>query len=190
MSSGKKKHPVTRNENASGEVKDVAETEDLESIKAALEEAKQNADKYLANWQRSEADFINYKRRSEQERADLASFANANLMTALLPVVDDLERALENATDDIDIASWIDGIRLIYRKLKAALEEHGLSEIAAEGKEFDPNLHEAVMCVEGKEGIVCGEIQRGYRLRERLLRPSMVAVGKEEGGSKSGEGHE
>ena len=188
MTSGKKKQPAAGSEKVSGEVEDVAVTEDLESIKAALEEAKQNADKYLANWQRSEADFINYKRRSEQERADMASFANATLMTALLPVVDDLERALENAEDDTDISSWIDGIRLIYRKLKTALEEHGLSEIEAEGKEFDPNLHEAVMCVEGKEGTVCGEIQRGYKLRERLLRPSMVAVGKEEGDPESGEG--
>jgi len=190
LASGKKKHPVTGSENASGEVKDVAGTENLEAMKAELAEVKQNAEKYLANWQRSEADLINYKRRSEQERAELASFANANLMAALLPVVDDLERALENATDDTDIASWVDGVRLIYRKLKTALEEHGLSEIKAEGKKFDPNVHEAVMCVEGEEGMVCEEIQRGYRLRDRLLRPAMVTVGKEGEGSESGGGQE
>jgi len=190
LTSGKKKHPVTGSENASGETEDIAAIEDLESIKAALEEAKQNAEKYLANWQRSEADFINYKRRIEQERAEMASFANANLMAALLPVVDDLERALESVTDETDITSWIDGIRLIYRKLKTALEDHGLSEIIAEGKEFDPNIHEAVMCVEGEEGIVCEEIQRGYKLRDRLLRPAMVTVGKEGEGSEPGEGRE
>ena len=160
---------------------EVEEAEDLESLKEALEEAKEKAEKYLANWQRAEADFINYKRRSEQERADMAAFANAALITDLLPVLDDLERALENASDDLDTPTWVDGIRLIYRKLKAVLEDRGLLEIEAEGKDFDPNLHEAVMCVEGEEGKVCEEIQKGYKLRDRLLRPAKVKVGKEEG---------
>ena len=158
---------------------EVEEAEDLESLKKALEEAKEKAEKHLANWQRAEADLINYKRRSEQERAEMASFANATLITDLLPALDDLERALENASDDFDGPAWVDGIRLIYRKLKAVLEDQGLLEIEAEGKEFDPNLHEAVMCVQGEEGKVCEEIQKGYKLRDRLLRPAKVKVGKE-----------
>jgi molecular chaperone GrpE len=156
------------------------EVEDPESLKKALEEAKEKADKYLANWQRAEADFINYKRRSEQERTETASFANATLITDLLPVLDDLERGLENVSDDFDRPTWVEGIRLIYRKLKAVLEDQGLLEIEAEGKEFDPNLHEAVMCVKGEEGQVCEQIQKGYKLRDRLLRPAKVKVGKEE----------
>jgi len=160
---------------------EVEGAEDLASLKKALEEAKEKAEKYLVNWQRAEADFVNYKRRSEQERAEMASFANATLITDLLPVLDDLERALENASDDFDGPAWVDGIRLIYCKLKAVLEDQGLLEVEAEGKEFDPNLHEAVMCVEGEEGKVCEEIQKGYKIGDRLLRPAKVKVGKEGG---------
>jgi molecular chaperone GrpE len=162
-----------------GQVQDTEQAEDIESIKRFLEEAKEQAEKYLANWQRSEADFINYKRRNEQERAELANFAKAGLMTNLLPVLDDFERALDNISDNSDVATWIEGIKLIHRKLKTVLEDHGLAEIEAEGEVFDPNFHEAVMCVEGEEGKVCEEIQRGYKMHDRLLRPSMVAVGKE-----------
>jgi molecular chaperone GrpE len=162
-----------------GRVQEAQQAEDTESIKKSLEEVKEQAEKYLANWQRSEADFINYKRRNEQERAELASFAKADLMTNLLPVLDDFERALDNISDNSDVATWIEGIKLIYRKLKTVLEDHGLAEIEAEGEVFDPNFHEAVMCVEGEEGKVCEEIQRGYKMHDRLLRPSMVAVGKE-----------
>lgn len=162
--------------------------DETESLRKALGEEKEKAEKYLANWQRAEADFINYKKRNEQERAELASFANASLITDLLPVLDDLERALGNVPDGLDGVAWVDGVGLIYRKLKAVLEDRGLSEIEAEGKEFDPNFHEAVACVEGEEGRICGELQKGYRLRDRLLRPSRVTVGKEEEGSESLEG--
>lgn len=155
--------------------------EDHRAIKRALKEAQESAERYLANWQRAEADFANYKRRNEHERAESAHFANANLISALLPVVDDLERALEVAAADSSAATWVEGVQLIYRKLRSVLEDHGLTEIEAEGKEFDPNLHEAVMCVEGEDGIVCEEIQKGYTIRDRLLRPSMVKVGKEGG---------
>ena len=134
---------------------------------------------YLASWQRAQADFVNYKRRVEQEREEATKFTNATLVLNLLPVLDDLERALDNVSMELDGLTWVEGIRLIYRKLKTLLEDRGLSEIEAEGREFDPNIHEAVMCVEGEEGKVCEEIQKGYRLRDRLLRPSMVKVGKE-----------
>ena len=109
----------------------------------------------------------------------MAGLANAALIADLLPILDDFERALGNASEDLDGPAWAEGVRLIYRKLKTLLEDRGLSEIEAEGREFDPNIHEAVMCVEGEEGKVCEEIQKGYRLRDRLLRPSMVKVGKE-----------
>jgi len=163
----------------STDVQEAEQTDDIEYARKALEELKEQAEKYLSNWQRAEADFSNYKKRNEQERAELISYANANLMKDLLPALDDFERALDNVPDDLDTAAWVEGIKLVYRKLKTALQDHGLAEIEAEGKAFDPNFHEAVMCVEGDEGKVCEEIQRGYKLRDRLLRPSMVAVGKE-----------
>jgi molecular chaperone GrpE len=158
-----------------------------ESVQKALQEALEKADRYLGNWQRAEADFANYKKRVEQERAEFAHFANASLISALLPVVDDFERALENAAADPEAGTWVEGVQLIYRKLRSVLEDHGLTEIEAEGSKFDPHLHEAVMCVEGEEGIVCEELQKGYRLRDRLLRPAMVKVGKEGNGQASGE---
>lgn len=168
----------------------VEEVEDLESVKKALEEEKEKAERYLANWQRSEADFINFKRRSEQERAEMADFANTALILDLLPILDDLERALGSMSDDFDGLTWVDGIRLISRKMKAVLEGRGLSVIEAEGEDFDPNLHEAVMCVDGEEGKVVEEIQKGYKIRDRVIRPTMVKVGKGEGSSESVEGRE
>jgi len=153
-------------------------SEDIESIVKALEEEKGKAEKYLANWQRAQADLVNYKRRSEQERAEVTNFANSTFILNLLPVLDDLARALAIIPEGLAESAWVEGIRHIYRKLKAVLEAQGLSEIEAEGKDFDPNFHEAVMAVEGDEGKVIEEIQKGYKLRERVLRPTMVKVGK------------
>ena len=158
---------------------DVAE-QDPESLRKALAEAKEQAEKYLANWQRAEADFVNYKRRSDQEKAEIANLANAALILDLLPVLDDLERALDNSSNDFDAEAWVEGIRLIYRKLKGVLEDRGLCCVECVGEDFDPNVHEAVMCVEGAEGKVCEEVQKGYKLKDRLLRPSKVTVGKEQ----------
>lgn len=153
--------------------------EDLESAKIALVDVRGKAEKYLANWQRAEADLINFKRRSEQERAEMANFANASLISGLLPVLDDLERALESQSNNTDESAFVSGVKLIYQKLKAVLGNWGLSEVEAEGKDFDPNIHEAVMCVAGEEGKVVEVLQKGYKLHERLLRPTMVKVGKE-----------
>jgi molecular chaperone GrpE len=162
------------------EAEDLAE-QDTESLRKALVEATEQAEKYLANWQRAEADFVNYKRRSEQEKAETVNLANAMLIQDLLPVLDDLERALENSSDDVGPGAWVEGIRLIHRKLKGVLEDRGLTCIECIGEDFDPSVHEAVMCVEGAEGKVCEEVQKGYKLKDRLLRPSKVTVGKEQG---------
>ena len=164
--------------------------ETVASLKKALAEEKSKSEDYLANWQRTQADFINFKRRTEQERGEVAKLANAALMLSLLPVLDDLERALDNVSDKLRGMTWVDGIELIYRKLKAVLEGQGLSEIKAVGETFDPNYHEAVMEVDGEEGKVIEEIQKGYKLNDRVLRPTMVKVGRGGGGSGgiSGEG--
>jgi molecular chaperone GrpE len=152
---------------------------DVDSLKKALEEEREKADRYLANWQRAEADLVNYKRRSEQDRAELATYANSTLILNMLPVMDDLERALESVPPELADEPWVDGIRLIYRKLRSVLEAEGLTVIECEGQDFDPNLHEAVMCVEGEEGKVVEEIQKGYKFCDRVLRPTMVKVGQE-----------
>jgi len=161
------------------------ETADAEVLKRALLEEKDQVERYLANWQRAQADFTNFKRRTEQERGELIKFANTAFVINLLPVIDDLERALEAVSTKLAGISWVDGIRLIYRKLMAVLEAQGVSEIEALGQDFDPNLHDAVMYGEGEEGKVVEELQKGYKLHERVIRPSMVKVGRREAATKS-----
>lgn len=152
--------------------------EDIESVTRALNEEKEKAEKYLANWQRAEADLINFKKRSEQEKAEITKFANAVLVMSLLPILDDFERALDNVSIKLAGFTWVDGIRLIQRKLQAVLESQGLSQIEALGSDFDPAVHEAVLSEEGEEGKVIEELQKGYKFHERVLRPAMVKVGK------------
>ena len=157
-----------------------AETKDegVASPQKVLAEEREKAEKYLANWQRTQADFVNFKRRTEQERAEVNNYANSALILNLLPVLDDLERALEHISEEAEGSAWVDGVKLIYKKLKTTLEAQGLAEIEAEGEDFDPNFHEAVMCVEGEDGKVIEEIQKGYKYRDRVIRPSKVKVGK------------
>ena len=143
-----------------------------------LARAREYATKYMANWQRAEADFQNYKRRTEQEREELRRFGNVSLIINLLPIIDDFERAFGSLDSHLVGLSWFDGIYLIYRKLNQLLENAGVRPIEAEGQPFDPRFHEAVAHVEGEEGKVISEVQRGYKLHDRVLRPAMVVVGK------------
>lgn len=168
-----------------GELAEVPEVQEpvgegIDSLKRALDEERAKAEGYLANWQRAQADFVNYKRRTEQERSEAVRFGNAALILGLLPVLDDLERALDSVPDGLAQDNWVDGISLIYRKFKAVLEEQGVSEIEALGEPFDPHFHEAMLFGEGEEGVVVEEIQKGYRLHDRVLRATRVKVGKGE----------
>jgi len=173
--------PRDSEESQANEVeKEVAEIEDIEELRKALVDGKEKAEGYLANWQRAEADLINYKRRSEQEKEEISKFANSVLMLNLLPVLDDLERAFASVPPKLAKLSWVDGVRLIDRKLWTILEAQGLSEIKAVGEPFDPTLHEAVRQDKGKEGIVVEEAQKGYKFRDRVIRPSRVVVGNDE----------
>lgn len=159
---------------------DIVETLDLDSLKQSLDTEKKRAEEYLANWQRAQADFINYKRRTEHEREELGKFANSILILSLLPTIDDLERALSSVPSRLAKLAWLDGIKLIEQNLKTTLKSQGLTPIEALGKPFDPSFHEAVRQVEGKEGIIIEELQKGYMLNNKLLRPSVVVVGNGE----------
>ena len=159
---------------------ETVEIEDVETLKQVLAEERKKAEDYLANWQRAQADFINYKRRTELERQDFNRFANANLILSLLPALDDLERALSSIPPKLAKHSWVDGIRLVERKFKSSLETQGLTPIKALGEPFDPNFHEALRQDKGKEGIIVEEFQKGYMLGDRVLRPSKVVVGNGE----------
>lgn len=161
------------------------------SLEDQLAEAKAEADRLRNNWQRAEADFQNYKRRAEQERDESRRFAQASVIINLLPIVDDFERAFGSLDVRLAGLTWLDGMRLIYRKLAMLLENAGVQPIPAEGQPFDPRYHEAIAHVDGEEGKVISEVQRGYKLNDRVLRPAMVVVGKgkEQGtGNKEQEG--
>ena len=162
-----------------GEVVDtgIEHVEDIETLRQALAEEKEKAERYLANWQRSQADLQNYAKRAEQEKAETVEFANRILILELLPILDDFERALASLPVEFDGQNWTEGIKLIYNKLKTVLETQGLAEIKAKGECFDPYCHEAAGQMEGEEGIIIEELQKGYKFRDKLLRPSMVMIG-------------
>ena len=151
-----------------------------EALAKQLAEERQRAESFYASWQRSAADFANFKRRTEQERADATRFASAMLIMNILPVLDDLERALQSVSKELAGLTWVDGIQIIYRKLQMVLEAQGLKPIEAVGKAFDPNAHEAVLRAPGEEGIVLAELQRGYMIHDRVIRPALVKVGNGE----------
>jgi molecular chaperone GrpE len=169
--------PQSEQSEEGGERENVTEEQPAASLEAQLQQEKQRAESYLASWQRAAADFQNLKRRVEQEREEFARLGNASLIINLLPLLDDMERALENVDARLAGLTWLDGIRLIYRKFQALLEMNGVSEIPADGQQFDPNLHEAVMYGDGEEGKVINVVQKGYKLNGRVLRPTMVVVG-------------
>ena len=168
------------------------ESAQAEPAEAPLEEqlakAKEDAQRNLGNWQRAEADFQNYKRRMEQERSESRRFASAALIINVLPILDDLERALGSLDARLAGLTWFEGIALIHRKLLVLLDNAGVTPIQAEGQQFDPSIHEAVTHADGEEGKVLAEVQRGYKLNDRVLRPAMVVVGKGKGKEETKEG--
>ena len=154
---------------------------DIKSLREALAREKEKAQRYLANWQRAEADFRNYKRREEEEKKDLIKMANSALVCDILPVLDAFDRAFKGVSPDDEKWGWIEGFRQIQRMLLDVLGKHGLSEVKCVGEVFDPQVHEAVAQGEGEEGLVVEEVRKGYWLRDRLLRAPQVVVGKGNG---------
>jgi molecular chaperone GrpE len=153
----------------------------LDEVRRALETAQQEAADNKAGWQRAVADFANYRRRTEQERDATLGLANEALLAKLLLIVDDFDRAIANMPAELQGVGWVEGIVAIDRKLRQLLDSEGLTPIDAVGQPFDPHQHDAIIQEERPdvaEGTVTAEIQRGYRLRERVLRPAMVAVAK------------
>ncbi len=165
--------------------------ERAEELARDLAAARATADEYLAALQRERAEFQNYKRRAGEERERELGLASESLLRKLLALADDFDRALEQLPEALRSEGWVDGIVAIDRKLRQTLESEGLSPIEAVGRPFDPREHEAVATVPGAgqpEGHVVTEVRRGYRLRDRVLRPAMVAVsaGSEDGPAGAG----
>src|SRR4051812_32114719 len=153
----------------------------IEELEKELAEARERADRYHSNWQRSAADFQNWKRRTDQEKTELSRVAEGAVTVDLLRVLDDFDRAFQALPMELRALTWIEGVYMIGQKLYAVLQQRGLNPIEAAGEEFDPFLHEAVLRDEGAEGserlVVVQELQRGYRFHERVIRPTMVKVG-------------
>jgi molecular chaperone GrpE len=158
---------------------------DFGELQGRAERAELEAAENLAAWQRTAADFSNYRRRTEQQREEEIGFANESLLLKVLAVADDFDRALSHVPPDQADSPWVEGITAIDRKLRALLESQGLTPIVVEGEPFDPRLHDAIAQEETTEvpdGTVIRELQRGYRIRDRVLRPALVAVAKNDQG--------
>ena len=153
----------------------------MDGLKAELLSVQAKADEYLDGWQRSRAEFANFRKRMERDQATANQAATGNVLKRFLDVADDLDRALKNRPTDEEGANWANGIELVYRKLITSLENEGVQVIQAEGQFFDPNLHEAISQEDHPDlesGQVIATVQQGYLLGERVLRPARVRVAR------------
>jgi molecular chaperone GrpE len=152
----------------------------IDALKAELAESQQNSEELLAALQRERAEFLNFKRRTAEERDRDLGLANEDLIRKVLTLADDFDRAIEARPASIAEDAWFEGIAAIDRKLRTLLESEGVSRIDADpGQPFDPREHEAIVNVPGTgrpEGEIVEEVRRGYRLRDRVIRPALVAV--------------
>src|SRR5712671_2011353 len=145
-----------------------------------LSQAERERDEFKERWLRKSAEFDNYRKRIERERREQADQAIVDLLQDLLPVVDDFDRALTVDAGE-GSAAYRKGVELIHGKLHDLLRRYGVTPVQALGADFDPNLHQAVIqevSPEHREGEVIGELQKGYMIKDRLLRPAMVKVAK------------
>ena len=156
------------------------ETERRDEPEPAADVEQQAPTDYKSDLQRMAADFANYRKRNEAERADFAKFAKADLITRLLDVLDGYDRALASVPDDLKSQPWVEGMWLVERKLRQILEAEGLEPIDSLGKPFDPYQHEAVAHIasDQPEGTIIEEHQKAYRLHDRVIRPALVSVAK------------
>jgi molecular chaperone GrpE len=172
--------PTETVDEGAAEVEAAAEA-GLESLQKELEEARAQAAEYLDGWQRVQAEFSNFRKRQEAERQQLAQMSNATLIARILPVLDDLARAVQTVPPNLQTLTWVEGVFLIRRKMEMVLESEGVKPIETAGRTFDPRYHEAVTYEEAEgfeEGQIVGEIQRGYTLDERVIRPALVRVAR------------
>ena len=158
-------------------LEDLTKTQLIEKINVLKALSDKNYDLYL----RSQAEMENMKKRFRREKEDWFKYSNETLIKEILPIMDNLERAVSHSTSETALPSLKEGIELTLRSLKSALSKSGIEEVKAEGELFDPGLHEAVFQIDddhAEPGKVVKEIQKGYLLNKRLIRPAMVTVSK------------
>ncbi len=158
---------------------------EIEQLKGQLGEVQRQSDEYLGLLQRERAEFNNFRRRTAEERERELGLAGEDLIRKVLGIADDFDRAIEARPGELEGNAWADGVAAIDRKLRALLESEGVGQIGASpGTRFDPREHDAIANVPNSgraEGEIVDELRRGYRLRDRVLRPALVAVA--EGGA-------
>jgi len=155
--------------------------EAIAQLQLELEETRLKAEEYLDGWQRSRAEFSNYKKRIEREQANIYQNTAGNLIKRFLEIADDLERALNKRPQDDGGKQWANGIELVYRKLMGIIEAEGITRIVPEGEFFDPNFHEAISQEDSRQhesGQIIEVLQPGYMLGDRVLRPARVRVAR------------
>ena len=152
----------------------------LDALKTELETARSEADGYVAALQRERAEFTNFRRRTAEQREAELGLAGEDLIRKVLGLADDFDRAIEARPAELAGSPWADGITAIDRKLRGLLDSEGVTAIdASAGRPFDPREHEAIANIPGTdhpEGTIVDEVRRGYRLRDRVIRPALVAV--------------
>ncbi|MBB6454329.1 molecular chaperone GrpE [Salirhabdus euzebyi] len=164
---------------AEQEVETLEETKEQDSLQAELSKVQQEKDELYQKLLRAQADFDNFRRRAKKEREADLKYKSQELVTELLPVVDNFDRALKLEVNEDTMQGFVDGMNMVYRQLTQALEKAGVEEIKSEGEQFDPHLHQAVMqeSDDSKEpNTVMEVLQKGYILKDRVIRPAMVKV--------------
>ncbi|MGG3282892.1 nucleotide exchange factor GrpE [Paenibacillus solani] len=154
------------------ETGETAGSAELEKLQAEVQEHQQRV-------LRVQADFDNFRRRTQKEKEELGKYASSKLITELLPVIDNFERALQASEENPEFESFSKGVSMIFRQLESVLAAEGLSAMKSVGESFNPEYHQAIMQVESEEyeeGIVVEEVQKGYMLKDKVLRPAMVKV--------------
>lgn len=172
---------TTSQEQTGGPAAGEAAADENDALRKELEEVRSKGQEYLQLLQRVQADFVNYRRRTEQEYLEQARQGKAEVILRLLPALDDFERAMKTIPEECKDTTWTQGVALIERKLRTALESQGLTRIEAQGKQFNPWEHEAVLHAPAEEGEaekVVEVLREGYRLDGRVIRPAQVKVGR------------
>ena len=150
--------------------------ERLDEIKQQLTAVTEEKDEYLNKLKRLKADFVNYRNRAKREKQQIETKTKMEFINSILPVIDNFERALRSVDED---SEFLSGVKMIHKQLIDVLKKEGLEFIETEGEEFDPAYHEAVMQVEAEDvesGYIVEEIQRGYMMEDKVVRPAMVKV--------------
>lgn len=153
--------------------------EELKKIEKELKKCQEKKDEYLEEWKRAQANFLNYKKEEGKRNEELASYAKEEIISGILPILDNLEKAKNNAPSELENNEYIKGVLQIERQIKNYFKEQGLEEIESIGKDFNPEFHEAVQVVEDKKeksGKVSEEVLKGYKLKGKVLRPAKVKV--------------